>query len=202
MQTDKAYFAGVLQSDGCIYSFLSKNKIIYRLNITVGSKSIEMLEKSSKVLATSFNRQVNIRKVPLKNSFAIQTSVNRDMPYLARIKKLRVPSEFSADAKLFGAYLAGLIDGDGHIKIKKNKDRTIPQCVIRITSDRPHDHLPKYLKRFGNCKTHFYKDKRSKAVETCFYLSKKNKSFFIKHVIPEISISLKRKRILDHYMRI
>ena len=44
-----------------------------------------------------------------------------------------IPEKILVDGVLFGAYLAGLIDGDGHVQLKNNKDRRLRQLVISIS---------------------------------------------------------------------
>ena len=111
---DVAYFLGVLHSDGCIYFFNNKkeNRKQIRLNLTIGKKSIPMALKFQRILSTHFNRTVNLRKVPNKEAYVIQTSINRLWYLFKNWKDQNIPREIKDSYRLFGVYLAGLIDGD------------------------------------------------------------------------------------------
>ena len=198
INADIAYLIGVLQSDGCIYEFYDKkrNRKQIRLNLTIGEKSFPMSEKFKCILEKSLGIHVNIRKSPsAKNAYIIQTSINRTAHIFREWKKEELDNEISNRIDLFGAYLAGLIDGDGHIKIKNNHDRRIPQCMVRIAEDRPMKTLQHLILKFFNCKTHFEKNADSKCVETCFYLSKKNSILFYKYVYTHLTLKHKIERL-------
>ena len=137
--TDISYLIGVLHSDGSIYLFqdkVRKRKII-RLNLTIGEKSPPMAKKFQSILIKSLNRKVNIRKIANKNSYQMQTSINKLWHHFSEWNKLHLPNEIKNDNKLFGAYLAGQLDGDGHFKLKNNRDRKLQQMTIRMTSSPP-----------------------------------------------------------------
>ena len=197
-----AYFIGVLHSDGCIYFFNNKkrNQKNIRLILGVGKKSIPMALKFKKILALYFNREINLRKIPKKDSYVICTSINRIWHIFKEWHKGNIPGNIKDDYLLFGAYLAGLIDGDGHIKIKHNtKDRIIPQCVVRITSDHPLKDVKQLIEKHIGCKSHFVYDRRSKAVETCFYISKKSIDFTKKHIYPHLVMPYKKEKLNEFF---
>jgi len=198
-----AYLIGVLHSDGCIYAFndRKRNKKITRLNLTIGEKSIPMAEKFRNILQTYCGINVKLRKSHYKNSYQIQTSINRSRNIFESWRKEELIEPIKSDIELFGGYLAGLIDGDGHIKIKHNKDRILPQCVVRISSDHPLTNLKESMKELFNCKIHHYKDKRSACVDTCFYISNKNTKLFYKFVYPHITLPHKINK-LDKFLRL
>ena len=200
-----AYFIGVIHSDGCFYKFKDKIKkrIQIRLILYVGEKSIPMSIKFKKILFEQFDRNVNIRKVPNKESYVIQTSINKLWPIFKNWNKNIIPPQIKKESNLFGAYLAGLIDGDGHIKIKKNENsRTIPQHVIKIASDRKLKELKKLIELHFNCSVHFENDKRSKAFNTCFYISKKNIKMIMKNTFPHLVLQHKKQRIKNYNEKI
>jgi hypothetical protein len=195
---DVAYFLGVLHSDGCIYFFNNKkeNRKQIRLNLTIGKKSIPMALKFQRILSTHFNRTVNLRKVPNKEAYVIQTSINRLWYLFKNWKDQNIPREIKDSYRLFGVYLAGLIDGDGFVQIKNNtQDRIIPQCVIKIGSDRPLKVVRTLIKNYFGCKPHFEYAKKSNTVETCFYISKKNFDLVETFVLPHIVMPYKAERI-------
>ena len=196
---DISYFLGVLHSDGCIYFFNDKkrNRKQIRLNLTVGKKSIPMASKFQRILCTHFNRTVNLRKIPNKEAYAIQTSVNRLWYIFKNWTNQNIPQEINDNCVLFGAYLAGLIDGDGFVQIKNNtQDRIIPQCVIKISSSKPLEKVKSLIKDHFGCKPHFEYDKRSNTVSTCFYVSKKNLNSMENYILPHIVMLYKAERLI------
>jgi len=112
---------------------------------------------------------------------------------------MTVPIEISNNETLFGAYLAGLIDGDGYIKVKNSKDRIIPQHVIKIASDRSLIKLEELIKRHIRCAVHYENHNTKNAVNTCFYLSKESINFIKNKVYPNISISHKKDRLRNYF---
>ena len=95
--------------------------------------------------------------------------------------------------------MAGLIDGDGHVKIKNNRDRIIPQGVIRIASDRPLDAVAKLIRSNLACEVHFEYAKQSKGVDTCFYITKKNIDFLKINVHPMLRLLFKKEKLLRYF---
>ena len=160
-----------------------------------------MAEKFRQVLAERLGINTTIRKKPCDNAFMLQTSINKTAELFREWKKEELNNEISQRIELFGAYLAGLIDGDGHIQIKHNKDRVIPQCRIEIAEDRPMKELQHLLFYFFNCKAHFIKCRTSNCVETGFYVSKKNIAFLEKYVYPHIVI-VHKKEVFAKFLEI
>ena len=103
--------------------------------------------------------------------------------------------------------MAGLIDGDGDVRIKRQK---YPQCVIRITSGFSQDFLAKCIKKNLNCsisisfrkKESEYKGKIMKgswyALE--FYMSSKNEKFIKQFILPYINLPYKADKIRNYIM--
>lgn len=200
-----AYFIGVLHSDGCIYVFNDKkrNRKQIRLSLMVGCKSIPMAIKFQKILLEYFGKTVNLRKIPNKNAYSIQTSINRVWHIFQHWDNYNLPDNIKNSKKLFGAYLAGIIDGDGTVKIKHNKDRVIPQYVVKIASDCPLQEIKFLIGRYLTCSVYFEYDhnKKGNGVNTCFYLSKKNVDS-VKHIVyPHIELLHKKER-LEKYFRL
>lgn len=194
---DIAYLIGVLQSDGCIYEFYDKKRQRkqIRLSLEVGKNSLPMSEKFKHILEKTLDIHVNIRKSPsAKNAYIIQTSINRKAELFREWKKEELNNSINSRIELFGAYLAGLIDGDGHVQIKHNKDRKTPQMRIEIAEDRPMKVLQYLLHKFFKCKTHFTKCRTSNCIETCFYVSKKNIKSLELYVYRHLTIKHKKER--------
>jgi len=101
------------------------------------------------------------------------------------------------NSNLFGAYLAGLIDGDGDVRIKRQK---YPQCVIRISSHKPQFELAEEIRKILKCKVSVSKRTkfiRKKWYTLEFYVSKKNYSFVQRFVIPFIELFYKADKLLN-----
>ena len=94
-----AYFLGVLHSDGCIYFFndKKKNRLIIRLILQVGTKSIPMAIQFKKILLDYFGKKVNLRKIPHKNLYVIQTSINRVWHLFKHWNKYQIPGKIKND---------------------------------------------------------------------------------------------------------
>lgn len=194
-----AYFIGVLHSDAHIYNFFNKkeNNMRNRLLLQIAPKSLPMATKFKQVLHTKFGRKVNIRKLPNKQAYKIQASINLIYPILKYWEKYNLPLEIKRDNKLFGAYLAGLIDGDGYVKYKKIKGK-IFACQIKIASKEPLEEIASLIKTHLNCKVHYEKDKNKRGTghNTCFLISSKNYQYLLENVEPHLTIPYKKERII------
>ena len=206
---DIAYFLGAFQSDGWFYTFRDKkrNKICHRLSICGNKKSLPMIKKFQFVLNKYFQKNVSI-ELRKDNAFYIQASVNRVRETLF---KLGIGSKVDVHKWIvrnswFGAYLAGIIDGDGDISIKRPQ---YPQCAIRITSGERLHQLKFNIEKMLNCSSHFTKIERDSIIDgrkvhgegftLTFYVSPKNMDFIKKYVYPYIQIEHKRKKLEDFF---
>lgn len=187
-----AYLCGVLHSDGCVYFFREKP----RITISVSKKSLPMLNKFQNLFNEYFSKNSHYRSSHMGSRFVFQPSIVKIWPCLKK-SYLDVPPNLN-QIEVFSAYLGGIIDGDGHIKIKRNNDRKIPQCLIRISAEKKLEKLANYIELHFNCKVHYYHDKRSKCVETCFYISSKNYFSVKKHLLKNIDMGYKRERLSKH----
>jgi hypothetical protein len=193
-----AYFLGALHSDGCIYQFYDKKekRIRYRLLFCVSKKSLLMLKRCQFILEKELNRKLNIRQN--KNGyFRMETCVNKT-PWLI-MNNYEIPSEIKKSSSLFGAYLAGVIDGDGHIHIKNNKDRKIPQCAVKIASAEPLREIKRLTEKHMGCSVNFEftKNERGQGYKTYFYVSYKNFDFIEKYLLPYIQLEHKKERLIQ-----
>ena len=190
---DISYLIGVLHSDGCIYRFKSKKRNFdsIRINLHVAHKSLPMIIKFQEIFLKYFNRRVNIRKVPNKNAYVIQTSINRIYYIFKEWEKGQIPIEINNNPSLFGAYLAGLIDGDGYVKLKNRKDRKLPQLVVWIANNKPLFIIQNLIKKFMYCGAHISPVKDKNCYQTCFYITHKNLKFFKEFVRPYLTIIYK-----------
>lgn len=211
-----SYFIGALHSDGTFYLFKDKkrNWNSYRIRFQVGEKSLPMLRCLRQIFATELDRELKINLDGVNEYgtkiYSLGTSVNRLLPLFSAlgVDKHSLPKRLVANKRLFCAYLAGLIDGDGDVRIKRPR---YPQCEIRITSARASQKLRRLISKHLTCSARIEKVHVNAIIngrpvigtgyKHSFYLSSKNLPDFIKLVYPHVQISRKRK-ILQRFFLI
>ena len=199
------YWLGVAQSDG----HFKKNKSgSCYICLGIGKKSLPM-----------FNRFVIISKKLFQIKGSIYSTIRHGREeyqfgigckkYLGFFKELGfifdkfiLPPVFINNSVFIGAYLAGILDVDGDIRITRPD---YPQCFIKISSGQIPLELTNLIKQTLNCGVHHIKnsqisyiDKRKffgTTIRTEFNISPKNFDFFEKNIIPFIEIKYKRKKL-------
>lgn len=167
-----------------------------------------MLEKFREITSKIFNLNVEIRKRKDRNIFKFRKSVTKLSSTLRNLDfefgGEPVPPFWCRTLQLFGAYLAGIIDGDGNIRIIGQKTK-YPQCVVKISSGEKQTTLSEIIKNFFNCSSRIIERDEinnlkgklihGKWYELEFYVSSKNYSFFDKYVIPYLTINYKKDKL-------
>ena len=207
-----AYWVGVAQSDGCFKRYVVKptGRVRYFVSLRVRRKSLPMPRGFQKISNKIFNRNVGIfkeRKTPTW-MFALSSNTLADI-----FKSLGIifgdppipPDWTLKDASLFGAYLAGIVDGDGDVRIKRKR---YPQCEIRITSGSKQSILSYHIRKMLNCSACITYRERDKEIEGRkihgheysleFYVSSKNYEFIKENVVPRIRINYKKGKIENY----
>lgn len=210
-----AYWTGVLQTDGClkIYKKWHKKSLRYIVSLGVGKCSPSMMLKFQKISNKLFGRNTKIFKSKSRELWLFDIGVKSLLDKFEALdiysgEPLEPPCWAIKKSKFFGSYLAGVIDGDGSVAIKRPK---YPQCSIRIFTSISPLTLSKLIEtKIGNS-TNIYKIHTIATIKNrlikgeCFvlefYLSKKNFIFFKKFVIPQISIDKKRD-LLEKFIKI
>jgi hypothetical protein len=181
-----SYWIGVVQTDGSLENYKSKeDKISTNIHFGICKNSLPMLQKfhfisknllkrdskifSSKSRPGVWEYHIGIRR--LLNDFKNLDIMFGDPPI--------PPFWVTENPEFLGAYLAGIIDGDGDIRIKR---KTYPQCAIRISSGKPQEILSNIIKQNLGCSVSLF--------------SSKNMDFINKFVIPEIALSWKREKLI------
>ena len=216
MNTNISYFVGALHSDGTFHLYKDKRRKrdVYRIRFQIGEKSLPMLRYLQQIFAVEFGRTLKINFDGTNKYgtrvYTLGTSVNALLPKLSAlgISKGHTPQAIKINKKLFCAYLAGLIDGDGNVCIKRP---TYPQCEVRIISGKPDWELKRLIIKHLGCSVRLEKFFVNSIIEArqvsgkgcrhCFYLSSKNLSTFSELVYPYIQIRHKRK-LLQKFFKI
>lgn len=207
-----SYWVGVVQSDGCLKTYFDKSKsnLKHLISFNVAKKSLPMLEKFRDISDTTFNRNAKIFKMHYSEIWNFRISVKELLETFEQLNisfgdPPRPPNWTLSNYSYFGAYLAGLIDGDGDIRIKRKK---YPQCVIRISGGHNQHELKKAIEKIINCSVSITERGRvsrinerlivGKSFNLEFYVSKKNIVFIEKFVIPHITINHKRDKLQNY----
>ncbi len=220
---DLAYWVGAVQSDGCLTKYTvkrdkyrDKREIRIELSFHISSKSLPMLEKFKDVSEKIFDRHAQIWKVSGREEYRFHITVKRLLP-LFKLLDITLSSPFFTPPKwafqefrFFGAYLAGLIDGDGDIAVKRPK---YPQCAITISSGSFQDILSKSITKILGCFVHQAKDFRISIMKDtgqiirgtrhrlAFYVSSKTSRFILDFVTPHLQLEYKKKKLEEFIFR-
>lgn len=209
--TDLAYWLGVMHSDGNFNRFISDNFVRYKIQLNVSKKSMPMMIKFKEISERLFQRKSKIFRI--KNGFYKLYNFHIGVTeILNQMKELNVglnnpptpPNWITINKKFFGAYLAGLLDGDGTVRVKRKK---YPQFGIRICGDKKQKFLGNLVSRHLKCNTwfelqhsHAFLNGRKingKGYALEFHLSSKNYKFIENFVIPHMSLTYKINKMKE-----
>jgi len=216
--TELAYWVGVAQTDGYDKRWVVFNKIRNKyflrreMRLLVAKTSLPMLFKFRELSNTLFNRSIKSHQDKKSEAYYFQMSIlqlSEDLEKLdiAFDDPPRPPNWCFNDPKSFGAYLAGVLDGDGNVNISR---KLYPQCKIRVSSGHPQIDLKQAIQENLKCGVGILKKKERvsyihgrKVVnknDFCleFKFSKKNKEFIMKHVMPFIQIEHKKQNLIEY----
>ena len=197
-----SYWLGLVHADGFItkYVIKGKNQTKYEFGLeTISDVLIKEFCSGLKHLG----RHVSILKTK-RNTYKCKVSANSIVDTLASLNiklregKYNPPESVGKNDRLFGAYLAGVIDGDGDIRIKR---KTYPQCMIRISSGSLQPSLNKLINQKMNCavsETFREVNRKGKIMrwyELEFLISRKNIGFISNFVLTHIKLTYKKDKI-------
>lgn len=204
-----AYWAGVAQTDATLSTYFVKERNRKRprlrseIQLIVGRRSLPMLLRFRDISNELFDRTATFWKN--KRAQYVYRLCAKGLPDLLRDLDIMfgppIPPNWVRNSdKNFGAYIAGIIDGDGSTKLKNAEWRT-PQCVVITTSGKEQYQLASLIEGKLRCKTSVVKrtKKKGKGVwyELSFYISRRtNLAYFEKYVLPAVTIPHKRNRII------
>lgn len=123
--------------------FLKKKVYKYKLEMGVGEKLLPMLRKVVSILDDVFGRKVSISKRKNLNLYRFQTTVKNLMEQfrsfdIKTFKQVTAPDWINSNINYFGAFLAGVIDGDGNITITR---KSYPMCSVLYTLKNIYQNL-------------------------------------------------------------
>ena len=210
-----AYWIGVFQSDGYFKKqyVKSKQRIRYYISFTLSDKSLPMIHKFQEISVKYFNRKGCFFSYNSKEDFfqhQYRFGCNEFISLFEVLDLLHknppIPPNWVITRKsFFGAYLAGIIDGDGDVRISRSQ---YPQCKIRISGSKKPDVLIIELKKFLKCGVNSHYRKKINKIKdrvffsggqiTEFYVSKKNVFFLIEYVLPYINLKYKKEKIIEY----
>lgn len=211
---DLAYWTGVVQSDGYFWEYNYREKNFIELRFSISKRSLPMLKKFKEISKKCLNRNSRIYESSRPNERLFHIGIKSLLPEFKKLNIILSSNEFIAPKwainkqQYFGAYLAGLIDGDGSIVVKRPD---YPQCAITIYSGLWQNQLEKTIRKILNCstyqvKTHkkFYSKSLKRHIEgtsysLVFYVSSKTVRFISQFVLPYIQLNHKRK-ILQNFI--
>lgn len=139
-------------------------------------------------------------------TFSVKTLLNKFKELDINFKDPPKPPKWVNIVNLFGPYLAGLIDADGSVCIKRPK---YPQCKVKITSGHPQNNLKLHIEKHLNCKASIEEVRTwnkkwniwNHGFNLVFLISSRNLHIFKQHILPYIQIPRKR-RIIEKYIKI
>lgn len=213
---DFAYWVGVVQTDGYFKRQFVKSRKTENVYIflAIGSKSLPMQSRFIDISRKLFGIKGSLFKYVNKGGFLsyeykfgcknlIELFNQFKLDFSAKL----VPPKFVLKSEsLFGAYIAGIIDGDGDIRISKRK---YPQCFIRISGKDEPTALVNLIKSKFNCRV--YTERREQISKiakrtflsqwqvTEFIISNKNFDFIRKYIIKHVSLPHKKNRIIEYF---
>lgn len=207
-----AYWTGVAQSDGTlnIYPVKGRKHPRYEISLTVSEKSLPMLIKFQKICKNVFSRNIKIFKSKKRNAWMLNIRVKKLLEIFHKLdirfnKSFNSPTWCVRNSELFGAYLAGIIDGDGSVTLTKRSGYLY--CLIRIYSENEEKELVNRIKKILDCgvsvqkrtkKSYFARENRiinGTWYELNFLVSSKNYKFLKNFVLPNITLNYKREEI-------
>jgi len=199
-----AYWVGVAQSDGHLSTYGNNRRVM----IGVREKSLPMLKKFQMLSGILLDKYAKIYKDKGGN-YVFAIGVKKIM---SSIRSLNItfgdppkpPTWALTKNQYFGAYLAGLIDGDGDVRVKRKK---YPQCVIRINSGKKQEKLKNCIEKIIKCSASTkqrYKEKILDGRKICgsfyeleFYVSSKNYKFVKNFITPNLQLIYKKEKIMN-----
>ena len=215
LSEDLAYWIGVVQTDGYFKKRKYKKRKGYTgffIKVRVSSKSLPMLRKFKQLSKKLFARDAIIYKDKNRDEFECTIGVKKLLDIFQNLdidfSDPPTPCEWMKNPEFFGPYLAGVIDGDGNVRIKRPK---YPQCVIRIGSGSEQTELAESIREILNCSVSITPQERDSVLnerkihgrwfDLEFYVSSKNFKFIQRCVLPHMTIHHKIEKLKLYFKK-
>jgi len=207
-----SYMIGALQGDGCLTKYFVKereDRITLRHVIILEAIDLEMVKKVKEIFERTFSRKRKIYKRSEGRfgfTFGVKTLLNEFKELDIDFKDPPKPPQWIKNRiDFFGPYLAGLIDADGDVRIKRPK---YPQCAIRITSGHPQKYLKEFVEKNLNCCASITEEKSfnkqwimwNHGFSLEFLVSSKNFDNIKQYILQYIQRP-RKKLIIERYLR-
>lgn len=211
-----AYWTGVVQTDGSLKSYKNKKTSTESVLISLHTspRSLDMVKKFQLLSQNLIERHSNIWQYPEHNSIDFHIGV-KSLLESFRLLDIKFgdppnPPEWClTEPQNFGAYLAGVIDGDGSVKITGKK---YPQCYIKITSGTEQVKLAEAIRKILGCWVGTYPNEKTTVLkngkvitgkywELFFLASSKTREFLEKFTIPFLSLSYKKSKMQEFLVK-
>lgn len=210
-----AYWVGVVQTDGYFkQQFIkSKKRKRFLIVLNVGQRSLPMQNKFREISQELFGLKGSLFKYTNKEGFlnyeykfGCKNLIDIFNKFQIDFSSILSPPKFVLRSdSLFGAYIAGIIDGDGDVRISRPK---YPQCYVRLSGNSEPIDLIKAIKSRLNCGVYSCRREQTTKIAkrtfssswqiTEFIISNKNLDFIEKHILNEIALHHKRNKIIDY----
>ncbi|MBN2368358.1 hypothetical protein JXC34_05040 [Candidatus Woesearchaeota archaeon] len=206
---DFAYWLGIMHSDGYVKHFKKRS---YYIGLGVGTKSLPMFNKFIEISQDIFGIKGSIYKGRTKEDhkfhqyrFGCTSFISMFTENKIHLKGHIIPEYFVKNKALSGPYLAGLIDGDGDLRISS---RSYPQCFIRIYASYRPDKLIAQLEEILKCSINYleYSGKRKIGNREFFGTTRRiefrvipnNFNIFKNYILPYIQLGYKREKLKEY----
>ncbi len=209
-----AYLIGVMQGDGSLYKYTTMNggkrKPQVRHVLMLNAMDLEMVRRCRDLFFNVFgrNRRICRRSSGIYSiSYCVKTLLGdfKQLDIIFRDPPVP-PNWIKNKRRFFGPYLAGLIDSDGSVCIKRP---AYPQCSIKITSGHRQRKLKETIRKILRCGVFIEKQQQfnkywkihTLSFHLRFVVSLKNMDFFGEYVLPWMTIPRKRNVIARYIQR-
>lgn len=202
------WWLGVLYSDGYLYH---KGGKIREIRLRVSKSSLEMLLKWKKILDSltrkdhrvlvehmydgRYDRHFDQYLIREASGKCIASVMDKFSKFGADLNTFQPPPSAFMNKPLAGAYLAGVIDGDGCIQLRKNYADSHLETLLKISTNvkAPLVHLQKLFLSVGLPRG--YITEYPGHCDLWLYLGKDSREWFKKFVCSELAIKRKSYRI-------
>ncbi len=214
---DLAYWVGAMQTDGSLWKYNRKEKdhFEFRLAMGVATKSLPMLQKVAELSAKIFKRYGKAYKRYKEDQWDYHIQVKQLLSIFDRLDikfgdPPKPPIWCLETPRLFGAYLAGVIDGDGTVGIKRPK---YPQCLIHIIGGSIQTDLEKAIRDVMKCSVFQMERYQKRFIKTLgrtiegkwwdleFCVSSKTAKFVLDYILPHLQLEYKKKKLEDFILK-